>query len=211
MIAARHTMIGGKPPYDAEVEYLETSAGSGSYTFLPLNATNKHVAMTIDAQILNAPQELLGDVYGFGVANRDARFQAGLDCTFSGFPYAVGMLRNNKMFARSGFSRHTFDGDTTTGKAGLDGNLVDVAYGIGVVTIKNFGIFCTCTPTGELYHECPFSVRLFSIKLKVENNLTFDVIPVRVGTTGFLYNKVSRKLFGKEHGVDFVVGPDKQL
>lgn len=211
MIAARHSMIGWKPPFDAEVEYLETSAGSGSYAFLPLNATSKYVSMEIDAQFLDIPQTLLGNVHGFGVTNRDARFLAGIDCTTRNFPYGIGTVGRTKSITRSGFDRHTFYADSNTGKVGLDGNLVDVTGGTGRVTINNFGVFCCCWPNGTLNYVCSLSVRLFSIKLKVENNLKFDVVPVRVGTTGFLYNKLTRKLYGKEDGADFIVGQDKQL
>ena len=36
-----------------------------------------------------------------------------------------------------------------------------------------------------------------------------DFIPVRVGSTGYLYDKVSGQLFGNAGTGDFVLGPDK--
>jgi len=41
------------------------------------------------------------------------------------------------------------------------------------------------------------------------NNLVFDMIPVRVGTVGYMYDKVSGKLFGNAGTGDFVLGADK--
>ena len=41
------------------------------------------------------------------------------------------------------------------------------------------------------------------------NNLIFDMIPVRVGTVGYMYDKVSGELFGNAGTGNFVLGNDK--
>lgn len=44
----------------------------------------------------------------------------------------------------------------------------------------------------------------------IENGVKkIDLIPVRVGTTGYMYDRVSRQLFGNAGTGDFIVGPDK--
>jgi hypothetical protein len=40
-------------------------------------------------------------------------------------------------------------------------------------------------------------------------NILFDFIPVRKGTVGYMYDRVSGKLFGNAGSGDFVLGPDK--
>jgi len=40
------------------------------------------------------------------------------------------------------------------------------------------------------------------------NNLLIDMIPVRVGQVGYMYDKVSKQLFGNAGTGDFVLGPD---
>lgn len=46
--------------------------------------------------------------------------------------------------------------------------------------------------------------------IKIYNpNLILDLIPVRVGTTGYMYDKVSKQLFGNSGTGDFILGPDK--
>ena len=47
-------------------------------------------------------------------------------------------------------------------------------------------------------------------EMKVYNpNLVIDFIPVRIGTTGYMYDKVSGQLFGNAGTGNFILGPDK--
>lgn len=60
----------------------------------------------------------------------------------------------------------------------------------------------------------PSSARLYSFRIEDwtdENNKIklFDAIPVRIGTTGYLYDKVSGQLFGNAGTGAFTLGPDK--
>ena len=51
---------------------------------------------------------------------------------------------------------------------------------------------------------------LYSLKMWDSNGvLVRDFIPVRKGTVGYLYDRVSGKLFGNAGTGDFVLGPDK--
>ena len=52
-------------------------------------------------------------------------------------------------------------------------------------------------------------MKLYSIKF-VRNNVTIlDLVPVRVGTIGYMYDKVSGNLMGNETSTPFILGPDK--
>lgn len=42
-----------------------------------------------------------------------------------------------------------------------------------------------------------------------DDTLIIDLIPVRVGTTGYLYDRVSGQLFGNDGTGSFILGPDK--
>lgn len=53
----------------------------------------------------------------------------------------------------------------------------------------------------------PATVRIYSAKVSNKDNHV-DLIPVRVGTTGYMYDKVSGTLFGNNGTGDFVLGPD---
>lgn len=56
-----------------------------------------------------------------------------------------------------------------------------------------------------------FRGRFGAMKIYQNGNLVRDFIPVRVGTTGYLYDRVSKKLFGNLGTGDFVLGPDKAV
>lgn len=51
--------------------------------------------------------------------------------------------------------------------------------------------------------------RVYSAVLYHDGIVTYDFIPVRVGTTGYLYDRISKQLFGNAGTGDFILGPDK--
>lgn len=54
-----------------------------------------------------------------------------------------------------------------------------------------------------------YGLLVFSIKISEDNVLIRDMIPVRVGQTGYLYDKISGQLFGNNGTGSFTLGPDK--
>ena len=52
------------------------------------------------------------------------------------------------------------------------------------------------------------SMKLSFFKIYNGSNVVRDFIPVRVGQTGYLYDKVSKTLFGNNGTGDFIIGPD---
>ena len=51
--------------------------------------------------------------------------------------------------------------------------------------------------------------RLYSLRFSNSTNgLLRDFIPVRVGSTGYLYDNVTQTLFGSENDGQFILGPD---
>ena len=53
------------------------------------------------------------------------------------------------------------------------------------------------------------NVTIYYFKVWEDDALVLDLIPVRVGTTGYMYDKVSGQLFGNEGTGNFILGPDK--
>ena len=52
--------------------------------------------------------------------------------------------------------------------------------------------------------------RIYYCKLYYNSVLIHDLIPVRVGQVGYMYDKVTGRLFGNSGTGSFVLGPDKQ-
>lgn len=59
---------------------------------------------------------------------------------------------------------------------------------------------------GQLH---PGKARIYYLKVLNGNQPVFDAIPVRVGTIGYMYDKVSGQLFGNAGTGAFILGPDK--
>lgn len=98
-------------------------------------------------------------------------------------------------------SRHVFVLDAVNGTATVDGGL---AINVGTFTTNTTTMFLFTISTGGTLMAKSI-MRLYS--LKISNRM--DLIPVRVGTTGYMYDRVSRQLFGNAGTGDFIVGPDK--
>jgi hypothetical protein len=59
------------------------------------------------------------------------------------------------------------------------------------------------------YADSPSYVKMYSFKIyDGNNNLRLDMIPVRVGTTGYMYDRVSGRLFGNLGTGGFGIGND---
>ena len=62
----------------------------------------------------------------------------------------------------------------------------------------------------RLNEQFNFIGKVFAVKIYDANGtLVRDFVPVRKGTVGYLYDRVTRKLFGNAGTGDFVLGPDK--
>ena len=69
---------------------------------------------------------------------------------------------------------------------------------------KGINIFGYQTLAKEYFSSCKFHY----LKFKGRDGL-LDIIPVRVGDVGYLYDRVSGQLFGNSGTGEFIVGPDK--
>ena len=55
-------------------------------------------------------------------------------------------------------------------------------------------------------YGCP--ICFGKIKITIGNNIKYDLLPVRVGQTGFMYDKISGQLFGNSGSGNFILGND---
>lgn len=50
--------------------------------------------------------------------------------------------------------------------------------------------------------------RIYGFSMRKNDALVIDLIPVRIGTTGYMYDKVSGQFFGNDGSGSFILGPD---
>jgi len=181
-------------PYDAEVEYLESTG-------------------TQYIDLGDMPQ--YGDVFKF-----DYQF-----VSFSGTRFifgARGAATNGRLFisssstimycnnAVSNFApdllRHTLRIEVISTSSYASLVIDGVAYRSGAVTTidNNTHIFACSASVNKMIG------RFFNFQQQRGSVAVHDLIPVRVGTVGYMYDRVSGHLYGNSGTGDFIVGPDIQ-
>lgn len=187
-------------PYNAEVEYLESSGvDNGQYinTGLYLNTNNFEVGY-----------DMLGANFYWGYTSQGNG--SGTWLGVEGTTVFFGSFTNR-------FTASTINNTNNVIKyasqSGFTAN--------GTFTSKNFSLGSNSIANTPLYIFGRYDFRnmvvdtnavgkLKSFYLKNNGELVLDMIPVRVGQVGYMYDKVSGQLFGNDGTGDFIIGPDVQ-
>lgn len=179
-------------PYDAEVEYLQSTGTQWIDTGIDTSTISKYVT---DTAMLGAGAE------GSNV-----------------MPYIfIGIHASNVFYGYVGMSsptaipadhdRHIFEA-ANTGVVANDGFYIDGVKakdrGTGTVASAPFYLFACYQPGGLKYY---LRQRKYTAKIYCNGVLVRDLIPVRVGNVGELYDRVTGTLM-ERHGT-LIIGPDK--
>lgn len=201
-------------PYDAEIEYLESTRTQWIDTRVKPNQATTSFSLDI---------EFLGS---FKISSQFTSSQAS---SFVGAKVPEDRYSINFGGDNSGQSKSLyiwFKGNNVS-----DGNyIIAVLDSLGRQTISyNEGIISAgdeswTTPHGTADIDDPiillgisnksfasYDVRLYGAKIWDSGTLVRDFIPVRVGQVGCMYDRVSKGLFGNAGTGSFVLGPDKSV
>ena len=209
LINLRNALMAGKRlPYDAEVEYLESSGTQWIDTGVPLKfpiSAEMTLAMISPYGTLDS-LPVFGFRYGGGSASskfaiwfsksqlRFALNYGSYDSSWKGSSVQSGQ----EVHLRTDMAKLYIDGVLVA-----DGGTVTTSDASNTLTLFQMRDTSSVANRGQC-------VRYYSCKLYDANGtLVRDYIPVRVGTVGYLYDRVTRKLFGNSGAGDFVLGPDK--
>ena len=177
-------------PYDAEVEYLESTGTQWVDTGYVLSASDRVVVQAYFQ---------LDDTHGsralLGVGNPRLWITTGT-CRFNDEnTVAIGNLR--KLGAWNSIS---IDKDYCT----CNGTTVSMSNGTFQNNSLSLWLFGANGSTVQKTNG-----RISSCKIYHSDVIASDFIPVRVGSVGYMYDRVSGKLFGNSGTGAFVIGPDK--
>ena len=178
-------------PYDAEVEYLQSTGTQWIDTGV---LSRSDVDFTIYIQPLKGGDTKLFGVYGdasyIGTFGTSWRLASG---TFGWITY--GTLDFNAITEISLIGLEWY----------VDGEYVYTVRGRGNtnVTLKMFGWWYSGSLT-----KTP--QRLFGLVIYQNGLKVRDFIPVRVGEEGCMYDRVTGEIFGNDGTGEFIVGPDKE-
>ena len=202
----RRMMMGGSAkPYDAEVEYLESTGTQWIDTGV---IPDFNFGISIDFVALSSNSRL------FGTSFRNKGIWGGV--TISNYTYYDGgqmtWLNNEKAYNPA---IAQYDNQRIFITAISNGNCVNY------ITDKGYRIVLPLVTTSSVHGSFYLytfnteslvinaSMRIYSCELYSRNNRVRDFIPVRVGNVGYMYDRVSGQLFGNAGTGQFIIGPDK--
>jgi len=193
-------------PYDAEVEYLESSGTQYINTGV-LPSTGMQIGVKVSRTSNNSDWDGI-----VGAWTQDAVLNA-VSMRYTG-------TAGTKLVPAYGGQP-----DASTRPVITSGQLVELVLSQGSFSVDGTER-CTWTPDTSALPSVPFFCfvenlggspwsrrylkgRIYYLWMLRDGKLVFDAIPVREGTTGYLYDKVSKQLFGNAGTGNFTIGPDK--
>ena len=209
----RRRYMGGKAlPYDAEVEYLQSTGTACIDTgIIPTLSYSVEIEFKWVSPFFSADASanLFGSINGWNnngfciVYTHQSNRHDFYNCWGNNFKES----RNTDLsYLLDSWHTLTF----TNKKTLIDGTQIgQTSTGTGN-PIGNVYLFCARNwANGNLY-GIGTTKQIRSFKMyDASSNLVMDLIPVRKGTVGYMYDKVSGQLFGNAGTDAFVLGPDK--
>jgi hypothetical protein len=199
----RRRVCGGKSlPYDAEIEYLESTGTQYIDTGVDVNfsANILEQISTLAFSVTNVRQLNGTNGWGYwGTTNKNY-----FECPGTTTSTTVGTDFHSVdyIFSKSSNKPHTvmYVDDNKIVDKTPSGTLAGYEYRVFIFAIGGRGgaaaqIFCR--------------EKLKSYQILIDNVVVRDYIPVRVGRVGYLYDKVSGQLFGNAGTGSFTLGHDK--
>ena len=206
LINLRNALMAGKRlPYDAEVEFLQSSGTQYVNTGVKFTADNARVKFTAsvtyanDTALCGSQNHSAENNYGFlcYLYSNAMRIYAGTSNTGATASLVDGNAHTVDLQANSGTLTKTIDGTISTHN-----------YNGTIVSGEDFTIFTSWKVSGSSMTARCVSAKIYAFQIWNNGVLVRDFIPVRKGTVGYLYDRVTGKLFGNAGTGDFVVGQD---
>ena len=193
-------------PYDAEIEYIEYTASSGAYIDTQLIPTSKG-KWELDAQIVSTSG---GSRFLAACPTGSSEPCLALAVPDSGTGWYAYKYSNNWIDPNMSINtsiRHTIkyyfqhNSQQVYVDDVLKSNSTNSWSTSSVTSIKMFSI-----PNGRYNSR---TIRIFRCKIYDQNDILIgDFIPVRIGDVGYMYDKISNKLFGNIGSGKFILGID---
>lgn len=183
-------------PYDAEIQYLENSGTEYINTGVYLNTSNFEIGYTIlgDRGCWGYVHQMVVNGAWVTVSNDYAYF--GTFETKVAVSSYLSPSENTIVYTQSGI---TVNGTNLSKNLNLKG--VD---NLNSVSLPLFAWY----DFNSMSADVNFNSKFKSFYVKNNGVLVRDMIPVRVGQVGYMYDRVSGQLFGNAGTGSFILGPD---
>ena len=187
-------------PYDAEIEYLESTGTQWIDTGVAQSST---VSVSVDCLptngVISSGRFYSGPLFG-NVSNSAYAF-----CFTAGVANDFFVCYSTVIIDLNKTERQLLTMTNSLGTRTINGNTQSWQLSGRTITGQS-SMFLFARRTAN----APFcgTWRIFRAKISEAGVLVRDFIPVRVGQVGYMYDRVSRKLFGNKGTGSFVLGPD---
>ena len=188
--------FGGKAlPYDAEIEYLENTGTQYIDVGIVLDADTTVIRIEFSASFSTYGSNSLvvarsEPTYGLEVYTyRNAIYNVNARGFFT-------LNTTHDFLAQSTDNKKTISVDGSLGEAN---NNVSISSGSSLYILGSPSFVANREALGKYY----------SFSIYRNDVLVRDLIPVRVGQVGYMYDKVSKQLFGNAGTGNFILGNDK--
>lgn len=192
-------------PYDAEIEYLESTGTQ--YIQLPLSVSKSSYFEVGGVIIALHPNGDYNYYYGIFGANPEAQFRVSFfsyDSSENSNTYGsmVGGISTNGGLGATIGEKNRFAVSTTFVSFSKNETMIELSRPL-TANLNGFMIFANYRNNNR------YPVRFCEFYIKVGDAKVYALIPVRIGTIGYMYDKVSGQLFGNAGTGSFILGPDK--
>lgn len=204
-------VLGTPKDFDAEIEYLESTGTQWIDTEFKMTSEN----MCFESDLMRTSNGGTANFfYGYRFVN-SATYIGNMRAFFIYGSNPVGRLAIRYGVAGDNSSLTipvnqkvslSFDGQ----KIYVDG--IEYVTVSNSSTLPNYGNMYLFDCNTESYYRndvSRFIGRIYSFKIWQSNQLVRDFVPVRKGNVGYLYDKISHKLFDNKGTGNFTLGPDK--
>ena len=182
-------------PYDAEIEYLESTGTQYINTNIYLNTSSFEIGYNI-----------LGNSVKWGYTHQGSG--AGTWITVEASTAFFGNYNNGRVSITTDNTENVVTFASTSGIT-VNGVSYSKTFQLGSDSIASIPLYVFGRYDFRNGMDYDSSGKVKSFYLKNNGTLVVDMIPVRVGQVGYMYDRVSGQLFGNAGTGSFILGPDK--
>lgn len=197
---------GSGVPYDAEIEYLQSTGKQYINTGITPDSLT---GFKCDIQITDTSNSR--DAYVIGLRNDSGNTRWGVGENLSGYYYMRGTHQDaSDRLLSTSFTNISYNwkGDYIfTAADGSSSNTKSLSQSLPFTPAYPIWIFgASGYAASQSYGKG--KARITSFQISQGSNMIMDLIPVRIGQVGFMYDKITNKFFGNSGTGSFTLGPD---
>ena len=198
----RRRYMGEVLPYDAEIEYLESDGNQ--YINTEINCNSQYI-LEVEVQGTTSTEGILGARISMSSSMHTLVFPGGSQA--NQIRYSCGASASN-IYVNIDFQKfNLYKGNYN--KLYINGTLAGTSSNSTIFTLNFPYYLFALNINGSVSNLGPKKIKM--CKIWNGESLLLDLIPVRIGQTGYMFDKVSKKLLSNQGTGNFILGPDKVL